>query len=139
LGAYLAKQYHFPRSHQIPVFVGSPKTTPLKSFKSWYDKWRPDALLCLLGEEWEWIMHLGLSPQKEIGLACLNRPVGSSYSGVEENNVLVGELACSLVINHLRDNERGLPTYPHDLLVEGTWREGETLRPSASTIEEIKT
>jgi LacI family transcriptional regulator len=126
LGAYLAKIHHLPRSRQIPIFVGAPETTSLKSFREWYEKWRPEALLCLQGEEWRWIKKMNLSPLK-VGLVCLNRPLGSNFSGTEENNTLVGEIACNVVINHLRDNERGLPAHPQNIFVEGTWVEGETL------------
>ena len=127
LGPYLATVHHFPRSRQMPVFFGSTKTAPLKSFRSWYEKWRPDALLCLLGEELEWMQAMGLSPLKEMGLVCLNRPLGSKFSGIEENNALVGDLACAVVVNHLRGNELGLPEHPQRILVEGTWVEGKTL------------
>jgi LacI family transcriptional regulator len=126
LGAYLIQEYYLPQAQRIPVFIGSPATTPLKPFRSWYEKWRPDVLLNLMGEEWSWMQEMGLSI-KDMGLVSLTRPAGSHFSGIDANNGLVGEIASNVVINNLRDNERGLPVCPRQILVEGFWVDGETL------------
>ena len=128
LGAYLIQEYYLPQSQRIPVFIGSPATTPLKSFRLWYEKWRPDVLLNLMGEEWTWMQKMGLS-LNDMGLVSLTRPAGSKFSGIDANNGLVGEIASNIVINNLRDNERGLPACPRNILVEGFWVDGETLPP----------
>lgn len=129
LAGYLSSQYRLPRSAQIPVFEGDVATGAGKLFRKWYDRWKPDALLCLLGEELMWMQEMGLSPEKDMALVCLNRPSDSAFSGVEENNVLVGELACDIVVNHIIHNERGLATNPRLILVQGTWVDGNTLPP----------
>ena len=125
LAGYLACQYDLPKFRQIPVFVGSVPEGSEEKFRRWHGKWKPDALLCLLGEELEWLERL--SPRNDIALVCLNRPGGSEFSGVEENNRLVGELTCDIVVNHIIHNERGLTDHPRLILAKGTWVEGKTL------------
>ena len=125
LAGYLACQHELPKSRQLPVFVGSVPEGSEEKFRRWHDKWKPDALLCLLGEELSWLARL--TPRKPIALACLNRPVGSDFSGVEENNFLVGELTCDIVVNHIIHNERGMSDHPRMILAKGTWVEGKTL------------
>ena len=125
LAGYLACQHGLPKSRQLPVFVGSVPEGSEEKFRRWHGKWKPDALLCLLGEELSWLKRL--SPRTAIALACLNRPVGSDFSGVEENNFLVGELTCDIVVNHIIHNERGLSDHPRMILAKGTWVEGKTL------------
>lgn len=127
LGGFLACQHDLPPSNQLPVFIGSVPEGSGEQFRSWHAKWKPDALLCLLGEELDWLQKL--QPKKRIALACLNRPLGSNFSGVEENNPVVGELACDIVVNHIIHNERGLSKYPRLVLTKGTWVEGKTLPP----------
>ena len=63
---------------------------------------------------------------EDMALGCIGRRLGSEFSGVEENNFLVGELICDLVVNHIIHNERGLSENPRLLLVKGTWVEGKT-------------
>jgi LacI family transcriptional regulator len=137
LASYLSCQYYLFQSRRLPIFVGSPSTCSVSTFRSWYNRWKPDALLCLLGEELEWMEQIGLSPLEDMALVCLNRPLNSKFSGVEENSILVGELASDIVVNHIIHNERGLSDHPQMILVRGTWVEGETL-PSQKPPKEIK-
>lgn len=137
LAGYLSSQYRLPRSARLPVFEGDVATGSGKLFRKWYDRWRPDALLCLLGEELAWMHEMGLSTDKDMALVCLNRPSGSAFSGMEENNLLVGELACDIVVNHIIHNERGLAANPRLILVQGKWVDGATLpsqKPAKPTI-----
>ena len=125
LAGYLACQHGLPKSRQLPVFVGSVPEGSEEKFRRWHGQWKPDALLCLLGEELAWLKRL--SARRDIALACLNRPAGSNLSGTDENNLLVGELTCDIVVNHIIHNERGLSDHPRMVLAKGTWVEGSTL------------
>jgi LacI family transcriptional regulator len=112
---------------RIPPFVGEASATAsLDSFRKWNKQWRPDSLLCLQGEELKWL-QLGISFQNEMALVCLNRPAESDYTGVTENNTLIGKLTCDIVINHIIHNVRGLSPHPSLISVKGDWIEGSTL------------
>ena len=56
-------------------------------------------------------------------------------SGMKKNSFQIGEMAVDLLIDMLHRNERGVPVHPYLLMVEGSWVEGNTLRPApASTL-----
>jgi LacI family transcriptional regulator len=138
LGAYLACQQWVPPAQRLALFLGAPNSSRLTEFKSWYRQQRPDALLCLWGEEMEWLEAMKLTPN-ELPLVCVNRPVGSIFAGVDENNAVIGELVCTMVINQLIHNQRGIPSHSQYVRVKGTWFDGPTLpeklkQPSSSTV-----
>ncbi len=124
---FLLWQDHSFSKDRIPLFVGKPGVTPLKKFRSWLTKWKPEVLLCLIGLEQEWLHEMGMRVPEELGVVCLNRSQHSWFAGMDENNVTVGALVCDLVINKLLHNERGLPEEPKIILVNGMWRDGESL------------
>ncbi len=126
LGGYLACQQWVPAKQRLAPFLGSPNEASPGDFAAWYQRWKPDVLLCLWGEEMRWIKTMGLSFD-ELAIVCINRPAGSMFSGVEENNERVGEMLCDAVVNQLTHNEHGFPAYSRTLHIKGTWKDGETL------------
>lgn len=126
LGSYLACQLWVPPGQRLAPLLGSPKDTTLDEFAAWRNRWKPDALLCLWGEEMQWVDALGLS-FKQLAVACVNRSRGSIFSGVDENNGKVGETLCDVVVNQLTHNEHGFPKHRQTVHIKGDWIEGETL------------
>jgi Transcriptional regulators len=113
----------------VPQFVGKPGLTPISKFRNWLNRYKPDAIVSLIGHELEWLRELGLSAPEDVGLACVNRPTNSKLSGIEENHQVIGAAITDLVVAQVTRNEFGFPPYPKLILIEGTWVEGETLRP----------
>lgn len=134
LAAYLACNFRRPKSQQIPVFQGTIHDSASPRFEKWYDRWKPDAIITLLGEEIEWLNTQKLSVPEDIGLVCLNRPPESNFTGMDENNHQVGRTVCELVVSRLTHNQLGLPTSPRRVLVDGIWKEGNSLRPQITPI-----
>ncbi len=129
MAGYLVAQAQLPKTHRLPAFVGTIHDSTLEKFRAWHEHWQPDGLITLLGEEAQWLTALHLSPHDRHNgtlLVCLNRPANSPFPGMDENNTLVGEMACDLVINQLTHNERGLPEHRREILVEGRWIEPTT-------------
>ena len=114
----------------VPQFVGKPGVTPVSKFKNWLNRYKPDAIVSLIGHEMEWLNELGLVVPEDIGLACVNRPTNSTLSGIEENHDVIGAAVTDLVVAQITRNEFGFPAHPKLILIEGTWVEGDTLRPS---------
>ncbi|MDR1280563.1 MAG: LacI family DNA-binding transcriptional regulator [Opitutaceae bacterium] len=132
MAGYLVSRLRLPEEQHLPPFVGTVRNTPPEVFRAWFGQWHPDGLITLIGEEAQWLEGMGLSPFVRGGgkgkpggtlLVCLNRPANSPFPGIDENNTLVGEMACDLVVNQLTHNERGLPEHRREILVEGTWVE----------------
>ncbi|MDR1283876.1 MAG: LacI family transcriptional regulator [Opitutaceae bacterium] len=129
---YLYWQYKVKNTQPFPLFVGTPATTPAADFRHWLRKWKPDAILGLIGHELEWLDALGLRAPDDIGLACLNHQTGSPVSGMDEQHEAVGKIAAETVINRILHNEFGLPEHPRLILIDGIWCEGKTLRCSSA-------
>jgi LacI family transcriptional regulator len=111
----------------IPLFVGKPGLTPLSKFKQWFSSYKPDALITLIGHENDWLVQMGLRTPVDLSIVCLNRPIESRFSGMEENHEVIGAATAELAINQILHNEQGLPAHPRLILIKGTWRTGETL------------
>ncbi len=121
---------HLLRGKQsLPLLEGRPGDIPLSKVKQWIQKHRVDAILGLVGHEKEWLDALKLRMPKDIGLVCLNRPLNSEVSGMDENHEIVGEMTAEIVVNRILHNDLGLPPHPKLALIDGIWCEGRTLRP----------
>lgn len=127
MAGYLVSQTRLPGLARITPFAGTVHDTPLKIFRAWHDRWHPDVILTLLGEEERWLRSLSLSIPDDIALVCLNRSPDSAIAGIDENNTEVGAVACDLVVNQLTHNERGLPAHPKTILIDGVWNDGWSL------------
>jgi hypothetical protein len=46
---------------------------------------------------------------------------------MKKNSFQIGVMAVDLLVDMLHRNERGIPTIPYRLMVEGSWCEGKTL------------
>lgn len=126
MAGYLVGQSHLPRARRLTPFIGTVHDTPTAVFRDWLRRTRPDVIITLLGEEAEWMRRLSVD-FGQLGLACLNLSSSSNLSGIDENNKVVGQTACDIVVNQITHNERGLPSHPKVILVEGSWREGVSL------------
>lgn len=126
MAGYLVGQSHLPKSRRLPPLIGTIHDTTKNVFRTWYERWKPDVIITLIGEELQWMQALGLD-YDELGLVCLNRPVLSDLSGIDENNEVVGATACDIVVNQITHNERGPPPHPKIILIEGIWKEGASL------------
>ncbi len=136
LAGYLVCESHLPRNRRIPLFQGNLKDSSRQDFERWFERWKPDVLITLVGEEAAWLRQLGIGFD-QVGLVCLNLPPDSSLSGVVENNEDVGATACDIIVNKLTHNERGLPNRPRLILIDGSWNDGESL-PGRQTREHGK-
>jgi len=126
--SYLLNQSRLPGNRRLPLFTSEPEADAFPAFEKWYRRWRPDALITSHGFEVAWAERLGLT-RETLGIVCFNRPPLPDIAGMDENSHVVGRMACDLVISKLAHNEIGLPQHPRLILIEGTWRDGESLPP----------
>jgi len=124
---FLHWKWKYPAKAAIPLFVVPHEPESLERFSRWYERHRPDVILCLSGFELRWLAEMGVKVPGDVSLACVNRPRKSGLSGVDENHEEVGTAAADLLIHQTQSNERGFPAFPHLLLIKGTWVEGASL------------
>ncbi|HEY8966616.1 MAG TPA: LacI family DNA-binding transcriptional regulator [Candidatus Methylacidiphilales bacterium] len=101
-------------------------------FIDWVEKEKPDAVLTYSAFA-DNLKKAGYRIPGDIGFASLHLPaMGSSLSGICQNDATIGKRAVDLLVGMLQRGERGVPETPLRLLVEGAWNPGQTLRPGAA-------
>jgi len=130
LGGFLVEQLRFSASDRIPVFWFPEKGEPDAKFMEWRQAYQPDAIfdptttLCGLP---------AFAPGERNGcaLAIVNASLhGEQYAGIGQNNPLIGRVAVDLVVAMIHANQRGIPSVPQRVLIEGQWVDG----PSAPRV-----
>lgn len=106
--------------------------------RPWLEKCRPDVLIVT--------KQVFIAPLRKI-LGASGKSVGFAVISLEENTTeicginpghqRVASNAMDLVVAQLMRNETGVPEDPKELLFDGHWVEGQTLRPRHHALEEF--
>lgn len=105
-----------------------------ESFTRWYDAHTPDALIVhheaiLLHRVEAALEKRRIAAPSGIGLVLLDKnPDPARYTGIIQDNRLMGAEAIEMLIGRICLNDFGPPEQPKFQLVEGYWNEGRTLR-----------
>src|ERR1700722_13889172 len=127
LAAYLVEQTRLQPEHQLPPLVLDQWNA--KTFLSWVEHHRPDAIVTRLPEVLRSLRRAGYRVPEDVGVAYHSLDEKSRcLSGMKKNSLQIGIMAVDLLIDMLHRNERGSPPRPYLLMVEGSWVEGNTLR-----------
>jgi DNA-binding LacI/PurR family transcriptional regulator len=126
LAGYLAAwELHNP-SERIPTCLDG-------NIGPWIKRHRPDAIITGDVNFLEKLAALGIAAPDDLGVACpLLASSHGHMAGVWEDNQQIGRAAVDFLVSLLHQSERGIPTHPQRLLVEGMWVPGRTLRPLPS-------
>lgn len=138
LGGYLAEQHLLPASDRVaPLFLPQAEITK-SAVAQWLRAERIDGVI-LSGmplEIIEYIKALGYQIPDELGVALISRyGATESIAGIDEQMRVLGENAVNAVIAMISRHERGLPSAPHYMLIEGRWIERPTVRPLPASAE----
>jgi LacI family transcriptional regulator len=130
VGSFLVEQQRLGRG-PLPLFVPPDKDWTRDAFQAWLERERPDVIITQHDEVFDWLNDLNLRVPEEIGLVHLNCPKQDErWAGIMQNAQAIGAAAVDHLIGMLQRNERGVPKLPQYLLIEGSWREGATIRPA---------
>ena len=126
-GAYLAGVHMLPRKNWIDPFY-APKVDWEKDFFEWFEKQKID---CLVAAGYGWLcramIQRGIKIPEEVGYVDTQLPeVESYFTGLHQNARQIGRGAVDLLVGMMHRHEVGLPETPSHLLIEGSWRDGET-------------
>jgi DNA-binding LacI/PurR family transcriptional regulator len=105
-----------------------------KPLHDWLKRHAPDVVVVVhvydvLGELHAALKKLGYKVPETIGVVALSQVLeGTPFSGLEENQQLMGAWAVELLIARIVNRDFGMPTRPHLELVESEWVKGKTLR-----------
>ena len=131
LGGFLRACYERGNiAEMVPPYTSSELDAPLPdSFAQWIKTNRPDALLCLHSAVRNWLEELGLKIPRDISIAHMER-VEKSFTGMDQNNVLVGKNAVRMLNYALNDsNANTRNKAPICSIISPVWKISETLRP----------
>jgi LacI family transcriptional regulator len=132
LGGFLAELDRREPAARLPTLTMPRAELARGPFERWFREHRPDALFfhglwpdLVLG----WLEEMRVEVPAEVGVAfsSVDWPA-SRVAGMDENVRLLGAKALELVKAMIDRGEKGIPEIPLRLMVEGTWREGGTVR-----------
>ena len=130
-GFWIAQQDAPPDAARLAPLLA--KTFDKKSFAAWFRRTRPDAIIistATCGQVTDWLEEQGLRVPGDVSLAVASVPHRDTHiSGVDEDVPSIGAHAVETVVGMIHRNERGVPSRPFSLLLEGVWSEGRTAIP----------
>ncbi|MEI9999814.1 MAG: hypothetical protein WDO13_11995 [Verrucomicrobiota bacterium] len=130
LAAYLVEQQSLLRKNRLPPLMlrnWSPEI-----FMTWFRHHRPDVVVTKLPEVLRELRRQGFRVAQDVGVAFHSLDERApGLSGMKKNSYQIGVMAVDLLVDMIHRGERGLPQRPALHMVEGSWCEGETLRPRA--------
>ena len=94
---------------------------------AWLKKHRPDAVLTDVADMRQRLDAVGAHVPEDVGLASLSILDCDADAGIQQNSEEIGRAATQLLISLVHNNERGVPKFGRELLVEGNWVDGSTL------------
>ena len=130
VGGYFSAVVTQPKSNWVRPYISD--TLEQEPFLSWCRRTRPDVVISNIPTPYEWLAQ---SPFP-IAFACLDRqPNDVEIAGIDQRSDAIGGAAVDLIVDQMRRNERGIPTSPSNILIEGTWVDG----PSAPRVPSKQT
>lgn len=137
LSSHLLFCHRLPLAQRVrPLFT---KQWNQDVFLQWLRRESPDAIVTgsyrtdgkLVSD---WIAEAGLRTPDDIGFALLAwSPEVGPIAGIDQDFEAVGAAAVDLLVEQLHQNERGIPKRQKVVLIEGSWRDGDTIRQQTTT------
>jgi len=117
----------------LPPLLGPYEDTA--ALKAWCAQHRPDAIVTGNYRMLEALRSIGLRAPRDLGVACPVLPsTDTPLAGVVENSIHIGEVAVDILVPMIQRGERGIPSSPHRMHVEGLWLPGKTIRAQVSPV-----
>ena len=119
-------------------FLFLDKTVPAKILQDWYRGNRPDAIISD-GKFWNAIAEPALRSvaPKDLGVVLVSVGLEGPFAGIIQNSERVGACAVDQLVRMGQSDERGVPSHPQRIFIEGDWKDGTSL-PSRSLARVLK-
>ena len=98
-----------------------------RHFREWFQMYRPDAVLTDIPEVPAALSRLDVSVPDEVGVAALGILDCPVTAGIDQNSREIGRSAVQMLHALIKDGALGLPRIHRELLVKGTWVDGDSL------------
>jgi len=131
MAGYLLYEYQRAGALSIQPLVSKYRNDPAL-LKAWLEQEKPDAIVCQDWRVGDLLKKLGYHAPKDIGLACAGFPMSATgFSGIQENSKDLAAPAVDLLAAMIQRGERGIPEKPQQILIDGDWVDGTTLKKGA--------
>ena len=127
--AYYVHYHALPAAERVPPFT--PLAWHKKEFLAWVARHHPEVVVSNQVEPLALLRDGGLDVPGEIGYASLDLPMTpgtETLAGIDQLPRSVAAAAVELVVTQLHHNEFGLPKEAKTVQLDGSWRDGTTLR-----------
>jgi LacI family transcriptional regulator len=129
-GGFFAAQRLLGVPDNVPQFIFScPQDAPelVRDFKKWLDKHKPDVVLTGVRPLVEALRQFNLRVPEDIAVAATTISDMPVDAGINQNSEEIGRVAVETLIALINSDDRGNPSLPRLILVEGTWVDGSSL------------
>lgn len=121
-------QSKIPTSERIPPLIHIYREEAGKEFFKWFARYRPDVVIGSHSHLTEWIESTGAKVPDDVGVVHLAIDDDcAEWAGIWSNRREIGATTAEIVISQLEHNQFGLPSVAREILIQGSWRYGNTL------------
>lgn len=126
---FLGGQRMIRDENPIPVLILS-RTDPAArkaAFQDWLAKHKPDAIFTPDPTVTELLRKCGLRVPEDIGIAVTSVLDAGADSGIDQHPEEIGRVGFLMLNSLINDRSRGIPEIFRQILVEGSWVDGDSL------------
>lgn len=117
------------KQQPLPICPDDAHQTDGAVLREWLRREKPDALLTGNHHPFEILKRWKIDVPGELGVACPTLPkLRRGQTGIIEQNRLIGEVAVDQLVAMIQRGERGVPSSPQRVLIDGAWMPGKTIR-----------
>lgn len=125
LAGFLVDRQVLPKKQWIePLMIeaGPPKPDVVGR---WVRRWNPDAVVAIDPLVAEAAQAAGVRVPEDVAFGlCGDTKYDTHFAHIDENSGVIGATAVDMLAGMLQRNERGIPTHPIRMMIEGVWVDG---------------
>jgi DNA-binding LacI/PurR family transcriptional regulator len=129
---FLNEQLQIPEAGRLAPLLLFDEPNPAvdqKAIVAWLRRAQPDAVITDLPDLPDLLRRCRVRVPKDIALATTSVLDGHVDAGIYQNSEEIGAAAVQMLISLIHHNQRGIPSLPRELLIPGSWVDGESLPP----------
>jgi DNA-binding LacI/PurR family transcriptional regulator len=126
---YLTAQRLVDESERVPVFLVNEHSPEKRNaaLLAWLETYRIDAIFTNVSTVPAMLASLGVSVPGEVALAGTSILDTNVSAGIDQHPEEIGRVAFLMLNSLINDGARGIPTIFRQILVEGSWEDGDSL------------
>ncbi len=122
-------QHYLPRKERLTMLELDPvdRRKQITQLSKWIEKEKPDAILTDFALLLQELTELDYCVPDDIAVATTSIHDTPITAGIDQNPKEIGRMGFIALASMINDHEYGIPNIQHEILVGGTWVDGDTL------------